>query len=342
MRLKGRHFIETQDWSREELERLLDIAGQLKSDFHHGWQTVHLPLHTIFLLFFDKSTRTRNAFEAGATQLGAHAHFLDADQMRISHGETPEDTGRILGSMGHGIAIRHNQIPGVGNAYMRAVASASQVPIINLQSDVDHPTQTLADLMTMREIFGADLRGRKIAITWAHASAPVRPLSVPQGLVTLLTRFGIDVTLAHPPEYKLMDHVMERARKNAAETGGRFEVVDSMDAAFENADIVYPKNWGAIEFLARRSELKTRVDAEANDAACVKLGAQYKDWTCDEKRMKLARPRAVYMHSMPVLRGDEVSDQVIDGPQSVVFQQAENRLHTAKAIMVSVMRERPF
>lgn len=342
MNLKGKDYIETRDWSLEELEHLLDTAMRLKEDFKAGRHTPWLLYQTIYLLFFDKSTRTRNAFEAGATQLGAHAHFLDSSATQISHGETAKDTGIILGSMGHGIAIRHDLIPGAGNSYMREVAAATDVPVINMQCDIDHPTQTLADIMTIRELFGKNLRGRKIAVSWAFAPSYAKPLSVPQGLITLMTRFGLDVVLAHPPEYKLMEDTMESARQFAKESGTKFEVTDNMDAAFEGADIVYPKSWGAFDLMSERLSLTSQQQIADNEAECLKLNAKYKDWICDDRRMKLANKEAVYMHCLPADRGNEVTDSVIDGPQSVVFQEAENRLHTAKAIMANVMRERPF
>lgn len=322
--LKGRDYISTQDWSDAEIELALDTAAELKTQFKNGIPHRHLPDKTIFLLFFDKSTRTRNSFEAGATQLGAHAHFIDSTTSQIAHGESPKDTGIILSSYGHGIAIRHDLVPGEGNTYMREIARWADKPIINMQCDVDHPCQTLADLMTIREQFGRDLRGRKIAVSWAYAPSYAKPMSVPQGLIMLMTRFGMDVTLAHPPEYKLMDDTMATARANAEKAGVKFEVVDDMDAAFEGADIVYPKSWG-IESLFHKPE------------EALAISKQYKDWICDERRMGLAGNEAIYMHCLPADRGNEVTDAVIDGPQSVVYQEAENRLHTCKAVMALTM-----
>ncbi|MEM8681587.1 MAG: ornithine carbamoyltransferase, partial [Planctomycetota bacterium] len=326
----------------EELQLLLDTANELKAKFHRGEPTTCLPNQTAFLLFFDKSTRTRNAFEAGMTQLGGHAHFLDADVTQISHGETPQDTGRILGSMGHGICIRHDLVLNEGNHYMREMASAVDVPIINMQCDVDHPTQTLADLMTIREHFGNDLAGKKIAVSWAYAPSYAKPLSVPQGLITLMTRFGMHVSLAHPPGYNLVDRTLQAARQNAAASGGSFEIVDSMDAAFEDADVVYPKSWGVYDLMLARQGLSSPEEIEDNQRACLAKNNDHQDWICDQRRMKLAKSDAVYMHCLPADRGAEVTDEVIDGPQSIVFQEAENRLHTAKAIMACTMRERPF
>lgn len=340
--LKGRDYIETQDFAIEEIEHLLAVAGDLKRNFYAGQPTLLLPNQTVFLLFFDNSTRTRNAFEAGATQLGAHAHFLDSRSTQIAHGETAYDTGKILGSMGHGIAIRHDLILGEGNRYMREVARATDVPVINMQCDVDHPTQTLADLLTIRERFGEDLRGKKIAVSWAYSPSYAKPLSVPQGLITLMTRFGMDVALAHPPEYPLIEPCVAAAKANAAKAGTKFEIVNSMDDAFRDADIVYPKSWGPYDLMLQRRDAPNAARMQEIERECLALNARYKSWICDERRMALAKKGAIYMHCLPADRNAEVTDAVIDGPQSVVFQEAENRLHTAKAIMASVMRERPF
>jgi len=343
MNLKGRDYIETQDFTADEIGYLVDLADELKAKFHRGEFTILNPHQTVYLLFFDKSTRTRNAFEAGATQLGAHAHFLEPSMLQISHGETAKDTGIILGNMGHGIAIRHDLIPEVGNAYMREVARWADVPVINMQCDVDHPTQTLADLMTIREHFGTEnVRGKKIAVSWAYAPSYAKPLSVPQGLITLMTRMGLDVTLACPPEYRLMDRVMKSARANAEEAGVTFEVTDDMDAAFENADIVYPKSWGTYDQMLLKRDAKSQSEVDEIERQCLATNAKYKEWICNERRMKLANKDAIYMHCLPADRGSEVTDAVIDGEQSIVFQEAENRLHTAKAIMAATMRERPF
>jgi ornithine carbamoyltransferase len=340
--LKGRDYIETQDFTAAEIDHLLATADDLKAAFHRGEHKIVLPHQTVYLLFFDKSTRTRNAFEAGATQLGAHAHFLEPNMLQISHGETAKDTGIILGNMGHGIAIRHDLIPEMGNTYMREVARWADVPVINMQCDVDHPTQTLADLMTIREHFGGDVRGKKIAVSWAYAPSYAKPLSVPQGLITLMTRMGLNVILAHPPEYALMDRPMQHARENAKSAGVSFEVVDNMDDAFADADIVYPKSWGTYDLMLQKRDAANQTEIDRIERDCLKQNAQYSDWICDASRMKLAKKDAIYMHCLPADRGAEVTDEVIDGPQSVVFQEAENRLHTAKAIMACTMRERPF
>jgi len=322
--VRGRDFITTQEWTNDELELALDVAAELKEKFRRGEPHRLLPDKTLFMLFFDKSTRTRNSFEAGMTQLGGHAHFISAETSQIAHGESPKDTGIILSSYGHGIAIRHDLVPGEGNAYIREVARWADKPVLNMQCDIDHPFQILADLMTIREIFGNDLRGRKIAVSWAYAPSYAKPLSVPQGLITLMPRFGLDVTLAHPPEYGLMDLPLKQAEENARKYGTKFEVVHDIDAAVEGADIVYAKSWG-IESLFDHPE------------EALAISKRYRDWICNERRMGMAGREAVYMHCLPADRGNEVTDAVIDGPQSVVYQEAENRLHTCKAVMALTM-----
>jgi len=322
--LYGKDYIETKDWASEELDTLLAASFDLKLSFALGKPHRLLPDKTIFLIFFDKSTRTRNAFEAGITQLGGHAHDLAPTIMQISHGESPKDTGIILSRYGHGIAIRHDLIPGEGNVYMREVAKWADMPVINMQCDIDHPTQTIADLMTLQEKFGKDLRGLKVAVSWAFAPSYAKPLSVPQGLISLLPRYGVDVTLAHPPGWDLMPEVMEQARESAEAGGGKLQVTHSMEEAFEGADVVYPKSWGILQSFDKPEE-------------ALKMAEEHKDWICDEKKMKLTTRRGIYMHCLPADRGHEVTDAVIDGPQSVIYDQAENRLHTAKAIMALTM-----
>jgi ornithine carbamoyltransferase len=322
--MRGRDWLMTQDWADQEIELALDTAVQLKKEFKSGVHSLHLPHKTIFLIFFDKSTRTRNSFEAGITQLGGHAHFVDSETSQIAHGESPKDMGIILSGYGHGIAIRHDLVPGEGQSYMREVARHAKAPVINMQCDIDHPCQTLADLMTIREEFGKDLRDLKIAVSWAYAPSYVKPMSVPQGLIMLMTRFGMNVTLAHPPEYTLMDEPMSLARKNATASGGRFEVVDNMEDAIAGADIVYPKSWGVESLFSQPDQ-------------AMKVARQYRHWICDEAMMARANKRAIYMHCLPADRGSEVTDAVIDGPQSRVYPEAENRMHTAKALMALTM-----
>lgn len=324
-KLFQKDFITTPDWTVDDLNTMLDVAFRLKGEFAMGVSHDHiLRAKTLYMLFFEESTRTRNSFETGMTQLGGHAIFLTPKATQIDHGENAKDTGTVLSSYGHGIAIR-NSTTNVGNKYLYDMAHWADAPILNMQDDVDHPCQAMADLMTIMELFGRNsLRGRKFVISWTYAPKYVRPLSVPQSLVWLMPRFGLDVTLAYPEGFQLMPEVMNRAHQYAEEAGVTLTETHEMDAAFENADIVYPKSWGPIMV----TEEPQHVEAMVN---------QNQDWCATQKRMKLANKEAIYMHCMPIDRGHEAEDAVIDGPQSVIYQEAENRLHIQKALMALTM-----
>jgi N-acetylornithine carbamoyltransferase len=274
------------------------------------------------MLFFFSSTRTRASFEAGMAQLGGHAQFIESRTTQIAHGDTAKEIGEILGRYNDGIAIR-NVDWGVGNGYIREVAAASRVPVLNMQCDWWHPHQSLADLMTMREKLGS-LRGRTLNLSWAYAASYQKPISVPQDLVTLATRFGMRVRLVHPPEFKLMPEIMDLAAEHARRSGGSLEVMDDFDAGFRGADVVYAKSWGA--------NLTAKDEAEGAE-----IISRYTDWITDERRMALAADGALYMHPLPADRNVEVADAVIDSPASAVYDEAENRLHAQKAVMALTM-----
>ena len=320
--LRGRDLVTLNDWTVEEIETVLEVAAQLKRERALGIPHPLLRDRVLAMLFFFSSTRTRASFEAGMAQLGGHAQFIESRTTQIAHGDTAREIGEILGRYNDGIAIR-NVDWGVGNAYIRDVAEASRVPVLNMQCDLWHPHQALADVMTMREKLGT-LRGRTLDLSWAYASSYQKPISVPQDLVTLATRFGMHVRLVHPPEFELMPEVVDLARDNARHSGGSLELMDEFDAGFRDADVVYAKSWGA---------LRTAKD-EAEGAEII---ARYADWITDERRMALASDDALYMHPLPADRNVEVSDAVIDGPRSAVYDQAENRLHAQKAVMALTM-----
>jgi len=321
--LCGRDLIGDLDFSKEEVETVLDVAFDLKRKRALGEPHPYLRDKTLAMLFFFSSTRTRGSFEAGMAQLGGHAAFIESRTTQIAHGDTPKEIGEIFGRYFDGIAIRHVDW-GIGNKYINEVAKYSRVPVLNMQCDIYHPFQILADLMTIVEKKGRDLRKKKIAVSWAYAASYQKPLSVPQSLILQMTRFGMEVVLAHPPEYKLMPDILDAARDNANKFGGSFDIVHDMDAAFRDADIVYPKSWGAT--------LTT-----SDEAQMAEIGKKYSSWIADERRMKLAKPGAIYMHCLPADRNIEVTDAVIDGPQSVVYDEAENRLHVQKAVMALTM-----
>lgn len=322
--LRGRDMITEQEWTMDELDTVFDVAWDLKRKRALGEPHALLRDKVLALLFFFSSTRTRASFEAGMAQLGGHAQFIESRTTQISHGDTAKEIGEILGRYNDGIAIRHCDW-GEGNQYLREVAAASRVPVLNMQCDVYHPFQILADAMTIMEKFGRNLKGKKINVSWAYAASYQKPISVPQSLILLMTRFGMNVTLTHPPEYNLMPDILAQASDNAKKSGGSFEIINDFDEGFVNADIVYPKSWGA---------LLTTTDNEES----ARIGKKYTDWICDARRMKLAQEHAIYMHCLPADRNIEVADEVIDGPQSVVYDEAENRLHVQKAVMALTMR----
>jgi ornithine carbamoyltransferase len=326
---KGKHFITLQDWTREEIDHTLALADKLKKKYYKWTPHRMLRDKTLFMMFFEQSTRTRNSMEAGMTKLGGHAHDLTPDKMQLSHGESAKDTAMVLSRMGHGIACR-NCFYGIGNKYLNELADNSRIPIMSLQDDLYHPMQGLADLMTIQEYFGKDLKDIKIAISWAYATSHAKPLSVPLSQILLFPRYGMDVTVAAPKEFPLLKDLVNTAQNNAKENGGKLNFVDDMDAGFEDADIVIPKNWGGFGNY-------TFDEYNANEAECMKeMKAnleKHKDWICDERRMGLAKKGVKYMHALPADRGNEETPGVIDSDAAIIYDEAENRLHTAKAVM---------
>lgn len=324
--MRGKDLITLQEWSKGEIDTALETSKHLKMLFANGQPHRWLQDKTSFMMFFEQSTRTRNSMEAGITQLGGHAHDLTPDKMQLSHGESAKDTAMVLSRFGHAIAIR-NCFYGIGNKYLRDVAEHAAVPIINLQDDLYHPLQALADLMTMQEKFGS-LNGLNVTISWAYATSHAKPLSVPLSQILLFPRYGMNVKVAAPKEFPLLPDLVKTAENNARENGGSLQFVDDMDEGFKGAHVVIPKNWGGFACTEDQEEMAANL-------------AKYPDWICDERRMNLAEPDAVYMHALPADRGNEVTDAVIDGPQSIIYDEAENRLHTVKGVMALTMGGRP-
>jgi ornithine carbamoyltransferase len=322
---RGRHFINLEDFTKEEIDTMLEVSMDLKKKFAMGEDTPYLKNKSGFLMFIEQSTRTRNSMEAGMSQLGGHAGFLDASNMQVAHGETAKDTAIILSRFGHMIACRYCNW-GIGNAYLNEMAKWSTAPILNLQCDLYHPFQALADLMTMKEKIG-DLRRTKVSIIWAYAESHKKPISVPVSQVLLFPRYGMDVTLAYPKGWELPDWVIAQARENAEKHGGTLTITHNEAEAYKDADIVIPKSWG--------NWVTDQTGASVSGATAViddALKAQ-KSWKCTEAKMATASKDVMYMHALPADRNNEVEDSVIDGPHSIVYDAAENRLHTAKAVM---------
>ncbi len=320
--LHGRDMITTQEWTKDELDTVIDVAVDLKRRRALGEAHPLLRDKVLAMLFFFSSTRTRASFEAGMAQLGGHAMFLDSTSTQIGHGDTWKEIGEILGRYNDGIAIRQVDW-GIGNDYIRAVAEASRTPVLNMQCDWYHPFQALADLLTIIEHKG-DPRNLTVNVSYAYAASYQKPISVAQSEILLLTRYGANVRLTRPPEFKLMPEIVAQAEENAKAAHGSFEVIEDFDEGMKGADVVYAKSWGSM--------LTTEdLDESAN------ISEQYTDWITDERRMAMADGDAIYMHPLPADRNVEVTDEVIDGPHSRVFDQAENRLHVQKAVMALTM-----
>lgn len=332
--LRGRDLISFADWSIQEIRTVMGVALEAKRRYALGQYEELLRHKTLFMMFFEQSTRTRNSMEAGMTQLGGHAHDLTPDKMQITHGESPKDTAKVLSRMGDAISIR-NCFYGLGNDYLTTIAEHAEIPVISMQDDLYHPLQAIADLMTMEEHFGTNLRGMKVAVSWAYATTHAKPLSVPQSQILLFPRFGVDVVVANPPEFPLQSSMIERAREFAEAGGGSLTVTDSMDDALAKADVVIPKNWGGFAHFA------PYVDDEAHSREMKENLDKHKDWICTSERFVAANKGAKIMHALPADRGNEITDELIDSDASIIYDEAENRLHTSKSILSLVMGGRP-
>jgi ornithine carbamoyltransferase len=323
--LRGRDFISDLDFSKEEVETILDVAWDLKRKRALGEPHALLRDKVLAMLFFFSSTRTRGSFEAGMAQLGGHAAFVESRTTQISHGDTEKEMGEIYGKYFDAIAIRHVDW-GVGNRYMNLVAEASRSPILNMQCEIYHPHQCLADIMTMMEKFSTrTLKGKKVVVSWAYADSYLKPISVPQSLILQLPRFGADVVLAHPEGFELMPDIVGQAQDLAKKHRTGFDIVHDMDEAVANGDVIYAKSWGP---------LMTTADPEIGKV----MQDKHKEWITDDAKMALASDDAIYMHPLPADRDIEVTSKILDGPQSVVIDQAENRLHAQKAVMALTMK----
>jgi knotted carbamoyltransferase YgeW len=346
--LHGKSLLLTTDWSTRELEATLAVARHLEAADRAGRSTALFPDQLAWALFFDQSTRTKSAWAGAAARLGMRPVIVDGSTTQVEHGETAAETGAMLGMNSHAMGIRHDLILGAGQTFMRdakrgideylaANHETRKVPIVNLQCDVDHPTQTLADLMWLQEFFPGGVAGRRIAMTWAYSPSYAKPLSVPQGLITLLPRFGAHVAFAHPEGYQVMGDRLEAAQKLAREGGGSLEVTQSMDDAFRGADVVYPKSWGPYDIMLERVEANKRGDKEglkAIEKRALERNAKYRDWIADERRMALtAGGKALYMHCLPADIGDEVATGIMAQHKFNVAFEANKKMYVTMALL---------
>jgi N-acetylornithine carbamoyltransferase len=340
--MAGKDFLDTNDHTQDEITKILKAAGDLKRKFRKRVSTEYLPGRTLFMLFYNRSLRTRNSFEGGIYQLGGHAHFLSPsdvytptlpEDMVPYQTEAIADVGRVLSRYGDAIAIRvygdaAKWVIGRGHRIIQEFARWSDIPVLNMEDDLYHPFQALADMKSMLEVQPKP-RGKKFVVAYAY-SGGLKPLAVPQSCVLIGTQFGMDVVLAHPKGFDLENSVIKAAEANTDRYGGSFEIVNDMKQAFEGADFVYPKAWSPKTFVPPYS-------ATVNKEGASDYQNKFKDWICTQEMMDLTN-KGKYMHCGPADRGQEATDEVIDNQAySLYFEQAENRLHVQKAVMAMVM-----
>ncbi len=349
-------FFLTWEKSDDELEAVFTVADALRYMREHNISTKVFESGLGISLFRDNSTRTRFSFASACNLLGLEVQDLDEGKSQIAHGETVRETANMISFMADVIGIRDDMYIGKGNQYMHDVVNAvtegyrdgvlEQKPtLVNLQCDIDHPTQCMADMLHIIHAFGGaeNLKGKKVAMTWAYSPSYGKPLSVPQGVIGLMTRFGMDVVLAHPEGYEVMPEVEEVARANAAKTGGAFTKTNSMAEAFAGADIVYPKSWAPFAAMEKRTELYAQGDSagiKALEQELLAQNAQHKDWCCTEERMKTTKDgKALYLHCLPAdISGvscvnGEVEASVFDRYRTSLYKEASFKPYVIAAMI---------
>ena len=349
-------FFLTWEKTEDELEAVFTVADALRYMRENNISTKIFESGLGISLFRDNSTRTRFSFASACNLLGLEVQDLDEGKSQIAHGETVRETANMISFMADVIGIRDDMYIGKGNAYMHKVVDAvkqgntdgvlEQKPtLVNLQCDIDHPTQCMADMLHIIHEFGGveNLKGKKVAMTWAYSPSYGKPLSVPQGVIGLFTRFGMDVVLAHPEGYEVMPEIEEIAKANAEKSGGSFQKVNSMEEAFKDADIVYPKSWAPFKAMEKRTQLYREGDKAGIDQLEQELLAQnagHKDWTCSEDMMKLTKDgKALYLHCLPAdisglsCEEGEVDNSVFDRYIEPLYKQASFKPYIIAAMI---------
>ena len=360
----GKDFFLTWDKTGQELAGVFAVADALRDLRERNISTRLFESGLAISLFRDNSTRTRFSFASACNMLGLEVQDLDEGKSQIAHGETVRETANMISFMADVIGIRDDMYIGKGHAYMKEVAGAveqghrdgvlEQRPtLVNLQCDIDHPTQCMADALHLIRHFGGvdKLRGKKIAMTWAYSPSYGKPLSVPQGVIGLMTRFGMDVVLDHPEGYEVMPEVEALAAENAKRSGGSFTRTNSMDEAFQDADIVYPKSWAPFAAMEKRTDLYGRGDAEGIKALEKELLAQnalHTDWECTESRMAMTKGgKALYMHCLPAditgvsCQQGEVAATVFERYRDELYKEASYKPYIIAAMILLAQCQNP-
>lgn len=356
-------FLLTWEKTDDEIAATFAVADALRNLRERNIHTGIFESGLGISLFRDNSTRTRFSYASACNLLGLEVQDLDEGKSQIAHGETVRETANMISFMADVIGIRDDMYIGKGNTYMREVSEAVQAgykegnleqrpTLVNLQCDIDHPTQSMADMDHIIHEFGGveNLKGKKIAMSWAYSPSYGKPLSVPQGIIGLMTRFGMEVALAHPEGYEVMPEVEEVARKNAAASGGKFTKTNSMAEAFQGADIVYPKSWAPFAAMEKRTNLYGNGDFDGIKALEKELLAQnagHKDWECTETLMKTTNGgKALYMHCLPAditgvsCKEGEVEASVFDRYRVPMYKEAGYKPYIIAAmIFLSKMKD---
>lgn len=357
-------FFLTWEKNDDEIEAVFTVANALRYMRENNISTKIFESGLGISLFRDNSTRTRFSFASACNLLGLEVQDLDEGKSQIAHGETVRETANMISFMADVIGIRDDMYIGKGNAYMHEVVNAvteghkdgvlEQKPtLVNLQCDIDHPTQCMADMLHIIHHFGGveNLKGKKVAMTWAYSPSYGKPLSVPQGVIGLFTRFGMDVVLAHPEGYEVMPEVEEVAKKNAEATGGTFTKTNSMEEAFKDADIVYPKSWAPFAAMEKRTNLYAEGDSDgikALEKELLKQNAEHKDWCCTEEMMSKTKDgKALYLHCLPAdINGvsceqGEVDASVFDRYRVPLYKEASFKPYIIAAMIFLAKCENP-
>ncbi len=357
-------FLETWHKSDDEIAATFAVADILRALREANVSTRVFDSGLGISLFRDNSTRTRFSFTSACNLLGLTVQDLDEGKSQIAHGETVRETANMVSFMAETVGIRDDMFIGKGNTYMREVAAAleegfcdgvlEQRPtIVDLQCDIDHPTQTMADMLHVINHFGGvdKLKGKKVAMTWAYSPSYGKPLSVPQGVIGLMTRFGMDVTLAHPKGYEVMPEVEAIALENAKASGCAYKRTNSMEEAFEGADIVYPKSWASFAAMEQRSELYEKNDQDGIKKLEKELlgqNAKFKKWECTEKLMKSTnKGKALYMHCLPAditgvsCKEGEVEASVFDRYRVPMYREAGYKPYIIAAMILLARKSNP-
>ncbi|MCU0377725.1 MAG: knotted carbamoyltransferase YgeW [Bacteroidales bacterium] len=362
--LYGKDFLLTWEKSESDIRLILDLAATLKEMRARNISTRLFDSGLAISNFRDNSTRTRFSFASAANLLGLAVQDLDEEKSQIAHGETVRETANMISFLSDFIGIRDDIFLGEGNKYMREVGSALDegfekgvLPvrpgIINLQCDMDHPTQSMADLLHLVSIYGSveNLKGKKIVMSWAYSPSYGKPLSVPQGIIALMSRFGMEMELAYPEGYNLIPEIVDTARKNAEQSGGSFRVSHSMEEAMRDADIVYPKSWAPFNIMQQRTELLKKADKpglKELEQACLANNARFSDWEYDMAKMKLTKNgNALYMHCLPAdisgvsCERGEVSAEAFERYRTETYKEAGFKPYIIAAMMIANRFENP-